>query len=182
MFNLARAARQFLDHFVRQVGRRSAPGVGQEIDEEFIGRRNRTDAHLAGQPETDRTAIGIAPRRDDILRRLRGEVLDRHDNRLVEADNQDIAGAVDACFHVVAENKYGPGIAVADIDGHLGSDGLAVVRGGLGGIERGKSEKEEASGQDAEARRPIALSLPAKASTCKSAWKRERRFRGSGRR
>ena len=84
----AGAARQFLDDLLRQAGRRSGPGVGQQVDEEFVAGGDGIDRHFARQPDADGAAVGIAPRGADIFRRLCRQAVDRDEDRLVEGDRQ----------------------------------------------------------------------------------------------
>jgi hypothetical protein len=68
--------RQFLDDVLRQAGRRSGPGVRQQIDKEFVAGGDGIDRHFARQPDADGAAVGIAPRGADIFRRLRRQAVD----------------------------------------------------------------------------------------------------------
>ena len=63
-------------------------------------------------------------------------MLDRQVNRPVEADDQDVAGAMDARVHLAAESEDKPGISAADFGSHLRSHRLAVLRRRFRGRER----------------------------------------------
>ena len=88
----ARAPRQFVDDVLRQARRHASPGRRQKVDEELFAGRHGVDGHALRQRDANGLAVGIAPRRADIVGRLFRDAIDRHVERLLEADDQHIAG------------------------------------------------------------------------------------------
>ena len=89
---LAGAAGEVGDDILRQTGRRSGPRRRQQIDEQLFAGAHRIDGHLLRQRHADRRAVGIAPRRADIIGGKLGHAIDGHIDRLLEGDDQHVAG------------------------------------------------------------------------------------------
>src|SRR6185437_11009908 len=102
---LARAAHEFIDHFLRQPRVRTLPAVRQEVDIKAFSGCDRIDLYLLRQRNSDCTAVRISPCRADIARGTRVEFLDRNRNRLLEVDDNDRAGDAHAGFDRLVEMK-----------------------------------------------------------------------------
>ena len=130
LFRIARAPRQLVDDLARQARRQAGPGVGQEIDEQPLGRGHRVDRHLARERDADAPAVGVAAGGADIAGQARVELVDIDVDRLLEADDDDAVGDPHLELDVLGEGEDEPGEAVL----HAGAD-LALDRGGLGARE-----------------------------------------------
>ena len=118
----ARARRQFANDFGRQRGRRAGPAIGQEIDEYPLAGGHGVDAHPALQRQPDRRAVGIAPRRADIIRHRVRQLVDGNIHRALEADDDDRARGGDLGFDVLGELQHQPRITAGRRERRLALD------------------------------------------------------------
>ena len=103
---LARAPRQFVDDVLRQARRQAAPGRRQQVDEELFAGRHGVHGHALRQRDANGLAVGIAPRRADIVGRLFRHAVNRHIERLLEADDQHIAGLARGAVDIFARGEH----------------------------------------------------------------------------
>src|SRR6185312_17303245 len=78
--------------------------------------------YFARQCEADRHAVGIAPRRADVIAGACGDLVDRNVDRLVELDDHDRAGNADLRLDLVVETKSQTDIAGATVDSDFAFD------------------------------------------------------------
>ena len=95
LLGVAGAPRQFLDHLLRQAGRLAGPIFRHQIDEQPLRRGDGIDLDLARQRKAQRAAVGIAPRRADVVGRAGADAVDRDIDRPLEEDRQHVAGDAD---------------------------------------------------------------------------------------
>ena len=138
-FGVARAARQFVDHLLRQAGHHALPVVRQDVDIEPLGGGDQIDLHLAGQRDADRAAVGIAPRRADIIRGAGIDAIDRDIHRLLEGDHHDRAGDADLRLDLLVEAEHQPRITAVGGDVEFAFDRL----GGIGAAGENQREREQ---------------------------------------
>ena len=83
---------------------------------------------LARERQANGLAVGIAPRRADVIGRLRGKPVDRDVDRLLEADDQHIAGCATLASSSSRHAENEPGIAAADFCLDAGLDRIGHGR------------------------------------------------------
>ena len=106
----------------RQRRRRAGPAVGQEVDEDPLAGGHGVDGHPARQRQPDRRAVGIAPRRADIVGHRVRQFVDRNVHRTLEADHDDRAGGDDFGFDVLGELEHQPRVAAGRRERRLALD------------------------------------------------------------
>ena len=92
----------------------------------FSGGRRGNDLHLQRQCHANALAVGIAPRRTDIIGNLRREALDRNIDRALEGDDQHIVGEAHAGVVVFAHVEDEARVAVVDGGRQRGLDRTVV--------------------------------------------------------
>ena len=112
--------------------------VGQQVDEHPLARRHGVDGHLARQRQPDRRAVGIAPRRPDIIGHRVGQFFDRNVHRALEPDHEDGAGGRHLGLDVLGELEHQPGVAAGSRKRRL-----APHRLGLADRRRGQAEQDQ---------------------------------------
>ena len=118
---------EFANHLGRKAGRLALPIVRQHIDEHPFAGRHGVDGHLTRQRQPDRRAIGIAPRRGDIIGRRLEHPVDRNIDRALELDHEDRAGRGHIGLDVVGELENQPGIAAGHRQRGLTLDRLRLA-------------------------------------------------------
>jgi len=121
---------QFADHLGRKARRIALPCVRQHIDEHAFAGRHGVDGHPARQRQPDRRAIGVAPRRRDIIGRPFGKLLDRDIHRALEPDQEDGAGRGHFGLDVLGKLENQPGVAAAGRERGLALDRRCLAEAG----------------------------------------------------
>ena len=173
---VARAFGQFADHLGGKCRRRPLPGVRQQIDEYPFARRHGVDGHPARQRQPDRRAVGIAPRRADIIGHRVGQLVDRDIHRVLEPDHDDRAGHGHLGIDILGELENQPGVAARLREGRLALDRIR----GMAGAGEYRAKQNQAGGKP---RRP-AEAAPGRAragaeTRPKSSGSRSRHIEGS---
>ena len=143
------ASRQVLDHLARQRRRRGGPGVGQEIDEQALGRHHRIHPHVLADRHAHAHAVGIATGGADIRGRVGRQLVDRNVHRGLERDHQHVVGEAHIGVDLVGEAEDEARIAAAEVDLDLALDGcFGACRIGAERTEReGRSRQGGANGR-----------------------------------
>ncbi len=164
---LARAPRQLVDDVLRQSRRHAAPCRRQQIDEKLFAGRHAVDGDVLLQRHANGLAVGIAPRRADIIGRLLRHAADRNIERLLEADDQHIAGLARGAVDIFARREYQPRIAVAGGNGERRLDrrGSGWRRDGWRG--KGQDQSSKSGRGVAAARKAAAKTKPLGGATAR---------------
>ncbi len=141
LLGVARAPGEFLDDFLRQSRWQADPAFGQQIDEQLLARRHRIDGDLAVEREADAGAVGIAPRRADVLACGHRYPVNENLDRLLELNDEDPVRQPHVGFGLFGKREDETRVAVRRRDADFGR-----YRGGAGrrGVEQqhGGDQKE----------------------------------------
>ena len=141
LLGLARTPRQVLDDLLRQTGRQSAPGLGQQIDEQLLARRHRVDGDLAAEREAHRDPVGIGARRVDVGAGLDRDAIDRHVDRALERDDDDAVRQPHVGLGLLGEREHKPHISILGRDRELALHRRGVCAGGKQQQQRGNQQE-----------------------------------------
>ena len=133
----ARPLGELADDFDRQARRRAAPGVGQEIDKDPLAGDHGVDGRPARQRQPDRRAVGVAPRRRNIVGRRFRQSVDRDIDRAGKPDHDDRTGGGHLRVHILGELEDEARVTAGRREGRL-----ALDRVGTKGAGR-KSDQEQ---------------------------------------
>ncbi len=145
----AHALRQFVDDVLRHRRRRPLPGRRQEIDEQLLAGRHHIDGDILRERDADRGAVGIPPRRADIIGRKLGQTIDGDVDRALEADDQNVTVNLGAGLDILPGAEQKTRIAVVRRDRQRGLEGLCR----RGGHARSRRERQYCECKHADARR-----------------------------
>ncbi len=129
-FGIARAAHEFVDHFLRNTRHRAFPTVRQKIDIEPLSRDDRVDLHCSHQRNADCTAVRVSACGAYIFGSIDVELFNSDRHRFIEGDNYNCAGNARCRLDRFVEVKQQPQIAAANLraNAHLSLNGKAVIR------------------------------------------------------
>ena len=131
---------QFANDIGRQRRRRTGPAIGQEVDEDPLPGRHGADRRPPRQRQPDRRAIGIAPRRADIVRHRIAQFIDGNIHRPLEADHDDRSCGDDVGLDVLGELQHQPCITAGCLERRFA---LNEVLGPAGRRHRQAGEQQE---------------------------------------
>ena len=136
-----RPSRKLANDFGRKRGRRTGPAIGQEVDEDPLPGRHGVDGGPPRQRQPDRRAVGIAPRRADIVGNGVRQFVDGNIHRALEMDDDDRTRRRNVGFDVLGQLQHQPGEAAARRKGRLTPDRI-VGPAGLRNSEAGQQQNQ----------------------------------------
>ncbi len=163
-FGDTRPLRQFANDVLRQRGRRPGPAVGQEVDEDPFARGHGVDGRPSRQRQPDRRAIGIAPRRADIVGHRLRQFVDRNVHRTLEADHDDRAGGGDLGFDVLGKLQHQPGVTAGGRKRRLALDRVGLSEPGRATTTSSRRGRERSTAMTAGRRQYRAVRANARPS------------------
>ena len=119
---------QFPDHVRRQARRRTGPGIGQKVDEQPFAGGHGIDGDPARQRQADGHAVGIAPRRADIIGHGVRDRFDGTSTGCLKRMTRMEPAVVTSEFDIVGEFDHQPGIAAGRRKRRLALDRIALAR------------------------------------------------------
>ena len=148
-----RPLRQFANDRRRKRGRRTGPAIGQEVDEDPLPRRHGVDGCPPRQRQPDRRAVGIAPRRADIIGNGVRQFVDGNIHRALEVDDDDRTRGRNLGFDVLGQLQHQPGETAAGRERRLAPDRI-VGPAGLRNSEAGEQQDKGKRPAEAKPGRP----------------------------
>ena len=104
---------------------------------------------LRASAKRTRLAVRIAARRANVAASARIDAVDRHVDRALESDGEDVVGDADLRLDFLGRDEDQPGEAVLDDRAHFALDGSAASAGGVAranAISKRHSPRQAASG------------------------------------
>ena len=134
-----RPRRQFANDFGGKRRRRTGPAIGQKIDEDPLARRHGIDGRPPRQRQPDRGAVGVAPRRTDIVRDGIRQFIDGNIHRALEVNDDDRTRGRHLGLDVLGKPEHQPGEAARGGKRRLAPHRIV----GTAGLGKGQADEQQ---------------------------------------